>query len=87
MGQNGPIEVMKIMLADWDGLSDTLQLALSRRALDHAAEIIAMQAEMLAVEMESGSVADYGGADALRLFAQIVLISRRDGGQPSGLPN
>ena len=75
------------MLAEWDGLSDTLQLALSRRALDHAAEIIAMQAEMLAVEMESGSLADYGGPDALRLFAQIVLISRREGAPAAGRPN
>ena len=65
------------MLADWNRLSDDLQLTLSREALRRAAETIASQAEVLAEEMECGALADHGGPDALRLLAAVV----RAGGQ------
>ena len=42
------------MLADWNLLSDDLQLVLSREALQRAAHTIAQQAEVLATEMEQG---------------------------------
>ncbi len=72
------------MLADWNGLSDTLQLVLSREALNRAAEIIATQAEVLAGEMEAGSLADRGGPDALRLLAGIVRLNGDILAGPSG---
>jgi hypothetical protein len=63
------------MTADWNILSDDLQLILSREALRRAGEIIAGQAEMLAGEMEAGSLLDRGGADALRLLAGVVRLT------------
>ena len=60
------------MLADWNVLSDDLQLVLSREALRRAAEIIAEQAEVLAEEMEIGGLQDRGGPNALRLMAGVV---------------
>ncbi len=67
------------MLTDWNVLSDDLQLALSREALRHAAEIIAGQAELLAGEMENGALHDRGGPEALRLLAGVVRVSGTDG--------
>ncbi len=67
------------MLADWNTLSDNLQLALSQEALRRAAEIIARQAETLADEMECGGLADRGGPDALRLLAGVVRATERVG--------
>jgi hypothetical protein len=72
------------MLPDWNRLSDELQLALSREALFRAADTIAGQAEMLAGEMEAGSLADRGGPDALRLLAAVVRVAGRDGLAPAG---
>ena len=63
------------MLEDWNVLSDTLQLVLSREALRRAAEIIAGQAEVLAGEMEKGMLDDRGGPDALRLLAGVVRVN------------
>ena len=63
------------MLADWNLLSDDLQLVLSREALRRAAEIIAEQAETLAAEMELGGLRDRGGPDALRLLAGVVRVN------------
>ncbi len=63
------------MLADWNVLSDDLQLVLSREALRRAAEIIAAQAEALAGEMEGGYLCDRGGPDALRLLAGVVRVN------------
>ena len=48
------------MLADWNHLSDALQLALTRAALQHAAHSIATQAEALAVEIEDGALSRPG---------------------------
>ncbi len=66
------------MLSDWTILSDDLQLTLSREALKRAAETIAGQAEILASEMETGSLSDRGGPDALRLLAAVVRVSGED---------
>jgi hypothetical protein len=58
--------------ADWNALSDDLQLLLSREAMRRASDTIATQAEMLAGEMEAGGLCDRGGPDALRLFAAVL---------------
>lgn len=60
------------MLCDWNTLSDGLQLALSREALYRAGLSIATQAEVLATEIEKGTLADRGGPEALRLLAAFV---------------
>lgn len=66
------------MLADWNILSDQMQLVLSREALRRAAEIIAEQAEVLAGEMEAGCLQDRGGPNALRLLAGVVRVNGED---------
>lgn len=66
------------MLSNWNALSDNLQLVLAREALQHAAEIIAGQAETLAREMEMGGLQDRGGPDALRLLAAVVRTTGTD---------
>lgn len=63
------------MLADWNVLTDDLQLVLSREALRRASDIIAKQAEALASEIECGSLNDRGGPNALRLLAGVVRIN------------
>ena len=64
----------------WPRLAEPDQLALAEAALRRAAQTIAGQAEALASEMESGHLADRGGANALRLLAAVVR------GQPRGEP-
>ena len=64
--------------AGWNTLSDDLQLTLSREALRRAAETLADLAEILAREMEDGTLLDRGGPDALRLFAAVVRSTNRD---------
>jgi hypothetical protein len=56
----------------WQDMPDELQLVLAREALLRAATTLAEHAEILALEMESGSLMDRGGPDALRLFANVV---------------
>jgi Mor family transcriptional regulator len=58
--------------ADWTALTDEQQIALAREALRHAAATLADHAEVLAGEMEVGTLHDKGGPDALRLFAAVV---------------
>ena len=65
------------MPTEWSTLSDEMQLALSREALCRAAETFAGQAELLASEIDEGSLADRGGADALRLLAILVRVTGR----------
>ena len=60
------------MLCDWNVLSEPLQLTLSREALHRAGLTIARQAEALAAEIESGTLIDRGGPEALRLLAAFV---------------
>ncbi len=72
------------MLADWNLLSDDLQLTVAHEALAHAAETLAAQAEVLATEMEAGALADRGGPAALRLFAAVVRVNGQDRLMPVG---
>ena len=72
------------MLSDWNLLSDDLQLTLSQAALYRAAETIAGQAEVLAREIEDGSLNDRGGPDALRLLARIVRLTGKAEMAPAG---
>jgi len=64
--------------ADWNLLAEDVQLTLSREALRRAAETLAEHAEILAREMEAGTLLDRGGPDALRLFAAVVRSTNRD---------
>jgi hypothetical protein len=66
------------MSADWNALSEDLQLVLAREAMRRAVNTIAGQAEVLAGEIESGGIADRGGPEALRLLAAVVRLSARD---------
>ena len=72
------------MLSNWNLLSDDLQLTLSQAALYRAAETIAGQAEVLAREIEDGSLNDRGGPDALRLLARIVRLTGKAEMTPAG---
>jgi hypothetical protein len=71
-------------LADWTTLTDDQQLALSREALRRAADTLADQAEVLATEMDHGTLCDQGGPDALRLFAAVIRVTNRDAFGPIG---
>lgn len=66
------------MLADWRTLSNETQMTLAQAAMNRAAETIACQAELLAEEIEQGTLADPGGAEALRLFAAVVRSRDED---------
>ncbi len=70
--------------ATWNTLPEELQLVLSREALRRAAETLAEHAEMLAEEMERGTLSDRGGPDALRLFAAVVRATNEDAFGPVG---
>ena len=70
--------------ADWNTLPDEMQLALSREALRRAAETLAEHAELLAEEMDQGTLNDRGGPDALRLFAAVVRTINQDAFGPVG---
>ncbi len=59
-------------ITDWQLLSEELQLILSREALYTAAMKIAAQAELLAEEIDIGTLKDMGGAEALRLLAGVL---------------
>jgi hypothetical protein len=70
--------------ATWNNLPEELQLVLSREALRRAAETLAEHAEMLAEEMDRGTLTDRGGPDALRLFAAVVRATNEDSFGPVG---
>jgi hypothetical protein len=70
------LEAPAVPPRDWHTLSDETQLSLTRAALVQAVHTVAGQAEFLALEMESGSLADRGGPDALRLFAAVLRVSQ-----------
>lgn len=61
---------------------DTNDMTLA--TLQQAAETIAGQAEILAGEMESGTIADCGGPEALRLLAAVVRLGGWGGLPVSG---
>jgi hypothetical protein len=60
------------MVLNWDRLPDDEQLTLAQEALSKASGRIAIQAEVLADEIECGNIADRGGPDALRLLAAVL---------------
>ena len=68
----------------WHALPDELQLILAREAMLRAASTLADQAELLAFEMECGTLTDRGGPDALRLFAAIIRATNADTMGPVG---
>jgi len=68
----------------WHALPDALQLVLAREAMMRAAATLADQAELLAFEMEEGTLRDHGGPDALRLFAAIIRATNADTMGPVG---
>jgi hypothetical protein len=70
--------------ASWNTLPEDLQLVLSREALRRAAETLAEHAELLAEEMDRGTLTDRGGPDALRLFAAVVRATNEDAFGPVG---
>ncbi len=70
--------------ANWTTLSEDMQLVLSREALRRAAETLADHAELLADEMEQGTLSDRGGPDALRLFAAVIRATNDDAFGPVG---
>jgi hypothetical protein len=70
--------------ASWNTLPEEMQLVLSREALRRAAETLAEHALLLAEEMESGTLTDRGGPDALRLFAAVVRATNDDAFGPVG---
>ncbi len=68
----------------WHALPDELQIVLAREAMQRAAATLAEQAELLAQEMECGTLSDRGGPDALRLFAAIIHATNADTMGPVG---
>ena len=63
---------MRAVNITWESLDERDQLALARQALDRAIGIVADRAETFANELESGTIADRGGIDALRMFASLT---------------
>jgi hypothetical protein len=69
---------------EWHSIPEELQIVLAREAMRRAAATLAEQAELLAFEMEEGTLLDRGGPDALRLFASIVRATNADTLGPVG---
>ena len=65
-------------LSAWQELSPDVRLALSRGAMQRAATLLAEHAELLAAEMDEGTLLDEGGPEALRLFAAAVRATNGD---------
>ncbi len=59
----------------WNTLSDIQQLELAQAALTTAIAAVSGQIEDLAQEIESGTLPDRGGAEALRLLAELLRLS------------
>ena len=70
--------------AEWHTLPEELQLVLAQEAMRRAAATLADQAELLAQEMDIGTLNDEGGPDALRLFATIIRSTNSQGLGPVG---
>ncbi len=76
---SGCARALRAAELDWDSLDEPLQLLLAGAALRRAAASIAFQAEMLAREIETGSLQDRGGPDALRLLADLARVTAEEG--------
>ena len=59
-------------MTEWNCLPEPLQMHLAASALRQATESLAVFAERLAGEIESGDLSDEGGPEMLRLFAGLV---------------
>jgi len=70
--------------AGWQALPEALQLVLAQEAMRRAAATLADQAELLAHEMDAGTLVDHGGPDALRLFAAIIRSTNAHAPGPVG---
>lgn len=70
--------------AGWHTLPEPLQLVLAQESMRRAAATLAEQAELLAQEMDAGTLVDRGGPDALRLFAAIIRSTNANGVGPVG---
>lgn len=70
--------------ATWNPISDELQQFLSREALCRAAAVLGDHAELLAAEIDAGTLPDRGGPDAMRLFAAVVRATNDDAFGPQG---
>lgn len=68
----------------WHSLPEALQLVLAQESMRRAAATLADQAELLAEEMDVGTLVDHGGPDALRLFASIIRSTNANGLGPVG---
>jgi hypothetical protein len=64
--------------------SEEASLLLLCAAPRQAAMSIAERAELLACEMEEGSIADLGGPEALRLLAAVIRILSENALVPAG---
>jgi hypothetical protein len=62
----------------WITLPENVQLVLPPEVMRRAAATLAEQAELLAEEMEPGTLSGRGGPDALRLFAAVVRATNDD---------
>ncbi len=71
-------------IAGWHTLPEPLQLVLAQESMRRAAATLAEQAELLAHEMDAGTLIDHGGPDALRLFAAIIRSTNAHGLGPVG---
>ncbi len=68
----------------WQSLPDEMQTMLAQGALRRAALIIAEQAELFAVQFDTGTLQDRGGCDALRLFAALLRETTVETLAPAG---
>lgn len=71
-------------MTHWDSLPEPLQLQLTQAALREASKNLAAYADALASEIEAGFMADRGGYEALRLFANLVRAVHAAEPEPAG---
>jgi hypothetical protein len=76
--------VARMALADWQELSEDMQLALAQQAMRRAAHIIADQAELFAIQFTTRTLQDRGAADALKLFAVLLRETSSECLRPIG---
>lgn len=66
------------MSPDWNILPEPVQRAVADAALRRAVAVVADHAEALARELDCGTIADRGGAEALRLLVAILIQAGQD---------
>jgi hypothetical protein len=70
--------------SEWQALSEEMQLLLAQQAMRQAAQIVADQAELFAVQFTQRTLADRGAADALKLFAMLLRETSAECLRPIG---